>query len=76
MVEVTYRCLGVGPFAELHKREPARSSGVAVCGQSQGSQWTDCGEVCLQLRLGHVIREVPNKKAHSMTYFSWVDGVL
>jgi hypothetical protein len=62
---VTYRFLGVGPFAKLHECEPARPSGVAVCGQSKGSERANCGEVCMQLRLGHVIREVPNKKAHS-----------
>jgi hypothetical protein len=65
MVEVTYRFLGVGPFAKLHEGKPARPSGVAVCGQSQESERADGGEVGTQLRLGHVIREIPNKKAHS-----------
>jgi hypothetical protein len=60
-----YRFLGVGPFAKLYECEPARPSGFAVCGQSKGSERADCGEVCTQLSLGHVIREVPNKKAHS-----------
>src|SRR5206468_5474879 len=63
------RCLGVGPFAKLHKREPARLSGVAVGGQSQGSERADGSAVCTQFRLGHVIREVPNKKAHSHDVF-------
>src|SRR5438128_9672180 len=65
IVEAVYRFLGVGPFAKLHECEPARSSGVTVCGQSKGSQRADCSEVCTQFSLGHVIREVPNKKAHS-----------
>jgi len=62
---VTYRFLGVGPFAKLYECEPARPSGVAVCGQSKGSERADGGEVCTQLSLGHVIWEVPDKKAHS-----------
>jgi hypothetical protein len=62
---VTYRFLGVGPFAKLYECEPARPSGVTVCGQSEGSERADCSEVCTQLRLGHVVREVPNKKAYS-----------
>jgi len=65
MVEVTYRCLGVGPFAKLYECKPARPSGVTVCGQSEGSERADCSEVCTQLSLGHVVREVPNKKAYS-----------
>jgi hypothetical protein len=65
MVEVTYRCLGVGPFAKLYECEPARPSGVTVCGQSQGNERADGSEVGTQLRLGHIIREVPNKKVHS-----------
>jgi hypothetical protein len=62
---VTYSFLGVGPFAKLHECEPARLSGVAVGGESKGNERADYGEVGPQLSLGHVIREVPNKKAHS-----------
>jgi hypothetical protein len=62
---VTYRVLGVGPFAKLYEGEPTRLSGIAVGGQSQGNEWADSSEVGPQLRLGHVVREVSNKKAHS-----------
>jgi hypothetical protein len=65
IVEAAYRVLGVGLCAEFNEREPARLAGVAVRGQRDVRERANGGEVCTQLRLSHVIREVPNKKAHS-----------
>ena len=69
IVEAAYGFLGVGPFTELHEGEPARLSSVAVRRQREGREWAYGGEVRTQLRLGHVIREVANKQAHSHSLF-------
>jgi hypothetical protein len=65
IVEAAHRVLGVGPGAEFHEGEPARLASVPVCGQREVRERTNGGKVRTHLRLRHVIREVPNKKAHS-----------
>jgi hypothetical protein len=64
LVEAAHRFLGLGPFAELNKRKPARFSGVAIHRQINGQGSADCGEVLTQLSLSHVKSEVSNKEAH------------
>jgi hypothetical protein len=64
-VEAAYRFLGVGPFAELHEGESAWLASVAVHRQCKGGEGAEGGKVRPQLRFGHIIREIANKKAYS-----------
>jgi hypothetical protein len=64
-VEAANSFLGITPLVELDEREPTWLTGVAVRRQIKRREWTNGGEVRPQLRLGHVIGKVANKKTHS-----------
>jgi hypothetical protein len=64
-VEAAYRFLGVGPLVELYEGEPAWLAGVAVHGQCKGGEGAEGSKVSPQLRFGHVIGKIANKKAYS-----------
>jgi hypothetical protein len=69
IVEAANSLLSIGSLAKLNERKAAQPTGVAVRGQRDIRQWTDCGEVFTQVSLGYVIRQVTNKKAYTHQVF-------